>query len=235
MLLMEPGCMPQQKAQAQTPPPQFLAASDQSLLVTLGSEISLPVHRSVVQLLHALQDARIPGVVNLHPAYCSILIRFNSLVTGHESLAARVREMLLSGSVAERQEPPVVEIPVRYGGEFGPDLAEVGEISGLSPQQVIELHASTSYTVYFLGFVPGFAYMGRLPASIRVPRLEKPRKQVPAGSVAIANDHTAVYPISTPGGWRLIGRTELMLFDPARANLSVLNMGDQVRFCPVRL
>ena len=215
--------------------PVFRAASDQSLLVTLGSEISLPVHRRVVQLLNALQSARIPGVVNLHPAYCSLLIRFDSLTTGHESLEAKVRELLSSSSTAPIAEPRIVEIPVKYGGEFGPDLEEVAELCHLSPGDVVELHAATLYTVYFLGFVPGFAYMGCLPARLMVARLDKPRKQVPPGSVAIANDHTAVYPISTPGGWRLIGRTDLKLFDPARENMSVLNTGDQVRFCPVGL
>jgi KipI family sensor histidine kinase inhibitor len=215
--------------------PVIRPASDQALLITLGSEINLQVHRRVVQLLRALQDAPIPGVVNLHPAYCSLLIRFDSLAISHASLEAEVRELLKSVSATGPPERRVVDIPVRYGGESGPDLDEVAELCGLSPQDVIELHASTIYAVYFLGFVPGFAYMGRLPAQIMVPRLEKPRKHVPVGSVAIANDHTAVYPISTPGGWRLIGRTEVKLFDPARENLSVLNTGDQVRFCPVRV
>ena len=219
----------------QQTPPQFQTASDQSLLVTLGSEISLPVHRKVVQLLHALQGARIPGVLNFHPAYCSILIRFDSLVIGHAELEDRVHKLLDSISTSEPPETRVVEIPVRYGGEFGPDLEGVAAMCGLSTDRVIDLHASTEYTVYFLGFVPGFGYMGRLPSSIMVPRLERPRTQVPAGSVGIANDQTAVYPISTPGGWRLIGRTDVTLFDPERQNLSVLNPGDRVRFCPVRV
>jgi KipI family sensor histidine kinase inhibitor len=213
----------------------FCPASDQSLLVTLGSEISLPVHRRVVQLLQAIQNASIPGVVNLHPAYCSLLIRFDSLKTSHDEIEAKVRGLLESGADSPLPAPHVVEIPVRYGGEFGPDLEEVARLCRLSPQDVIELHASTNYTVYFLGFVPGFAYMGRLPAQLMVPRLEKPRVHVPTGSVAIANDHTAVYPMSTPGGWRLIGRTDIMLFDPLRENLSVLNTGDQVRFIPARV
>jgi len=212
----------------------YTAASDQALLVTLGAEISLPVHRRVVGLLRALEAARVRGVVNLHPAYCSILIRFDSLVTSHESLEAEVRELLHSLVSEDSPAPRVVELPVRYGREFGPDLNEVAELCRLTPKEAVDLHASTIYTVYFLGFVPGFGYMGRLPDSLRVPRLDKPRKLVPAGSVAIANDHTAVYPSSTPGGWRLIGRTEVKLFDPGRENLSVLNTGDQVRFCPVR-
>jgi KipI family sensor histidine kinase inhibitor len=164
-----------------------------------------------------------------------LLIRFDSLKTSHEEVEEKVRGLLESGADSPLPAPRVVEIPVRYGGESSPDLEEVARLCRLSPQDVVELHASTVYTVYFLGFVPGFAYMGRLPAQLMVPRLEKPRVHVPAGSVAIANDHTAVYPISTPGGWRLIGRTDIMLFDPLRENLSVLNTGDQVRFIPTRL
>jgi inhibitor of KinA len=211
----------------------FTAASDQALLVTLGTGISLDVHRGVVQLLRNLEAARIRGIVNLHPAYSSILIRFDSLVTSHAELEDRVRALLDRAEELEPVPPRVVEIPVRYGGEFGPDLGDCAELCRLSPSSVIEVHASRLYTVFFIGFVPGFGYMGTLPPEIVVPRLAKPRKAVPAGSVAIANDHTAVYPISTPGGWRLIGRTEIRLFDPGRENLSVLRTGDQVRFVPV--
>ena len=215
-------------------PPIVTVASDQALLVTLGSEITLPVHARVVQLLRRLQEARIPGIVNLHPAYCSILIRFDSLEISHQTVEEKVRALLNAPSAMEAPKVRVIEIPVKYGGEFGPDLDGVAELCRISPRDVIDLHTSMEYTVYFLGFVPGFAYMGRLPAPIIVPRLEKPRRHVPAGSVSIANDCTAVYPFSTPGGWRLIGRTELRLFDPDRENLSLLNAGDRVRFTPVR-
>jgi inhibitor of KinA len=146
-----------------------------------------------------------------------------------------VRALLESTSNTGAPEARTIEIPVRYGGESGPDLQEVAELCRLSPGDVIDLHASAHYTVYFLGFVPGFAYMGRVPAPILVPRLKKPRRQVPVGSVSIANDCTAIYPISTPGGWRVIGRTDLRLFDPRRENMSALKTGDLVRFCPVRV
>jgi inhibitor of KinA len=212
--------------------PVFRPASDQALLVTLGSRISLPVHRAVVRLLHAMETAKMPGVLNLHPAYCSLLVRFDSLVTSHEILEGQLRGLLQRAGAWELPEPRVIEIPVHYGGESGPDLPDVAEVCKLSPGDVIDLHASTNYTVYFLGFVPGFAYMGSLPAALAVPRLQIPRKHVPAGSVAIANDHTAIYPIPTPGGWRLIGRTDVQLFDTRRENLSVLNIGDKVRFLP---
>jgi KipI family sensor histidine kinase inhibitor len=200
--------------------------------------VSLSVHSRVVRLLRALEDARIPGVVNLHPAYCSILIRFDSLVLSHEALEARVRAVMRSAPDAEPPPRRTIEIPVRYGGEFGPDLDAVAELCGLSAQAVIDLHASTLYTVYFLGFVPGFAYLGSVPAGINVPRLDKPRRSVPAGSVAIARGQTAVYPITTPGGWRLLGRTDVVMFNPNGfdadgRSFSLLNTGDQVRFRPV--
>jgi KipI family sensor histidine kinase inhibitor len=202
----------------------FRAASDQALLVDLGT------NARVVRLLRAMEADRLRGVVNLHPAYFSLLIRFDSLVTSHAELEGWVREMMSGPTGGRDSEPRVVEIPVRYDG---PDLEDVAKLCGMTAGEVIERHTSTLYTVYFLGFVPGFAYMGTLPPEIVVPRLEKPRTSVPAGSVAIANDQTAVYPISTPGGWRLIGTTDLKLFDPSRESLSVLNTGDQVRFRPV--
>lgn len=201
-----------------------MAASDQALLVELGA------HARVVRLLRVMEAARLRGVVNLHPAYFSLLIRFDSLVTSHAEMEVHVRELMAGSATGQEVERRVVEIPVRYDG---PDLEDVAKLCGMTAAAVAERHASTLYTVYFLGFVPGFAYMGTLPPEIAVPRLEKPRTSVPAGSVAIANDHTAVYPISTPGGWRLIGTTDLKLFDPTRESLSVLNTGDQVRFRPV--
>ena len=213
--------------------PLFQPASDQALLVTLGGEIGLAVHRRVVELLRKVEKERIPGVVNLHPAYCSLLIRFDSLRIGHAQLEARVRDLMGGMCAREPSSARVIDIPVRYGGDVGPDLGDVAELCRLTPQQVVELHASMLYTVYFLGFVPGFAYMGQLPASLAVPRLARPRTHVPAGSVAIANDHTAIYPMSTPGGWRVIGRTDTKLFDPQRENLSLLQAGDEVRFCPI--
>jgi inhibitor of KinA len=130
-------------------------------------------------------------------------------------------------------EPREVEIPVCYGGDFGPDLREVAASRGLSPEQVIELHTSTSYLVYFLGFVPGFAYLGELPEALVTPRLGSPRKKVPAGSVGIAGNQTGVYPFETPGGWRLLGRTPLAMFRADREHLSVLSIGDRVRFVPI--
>jgi inhibitor of KinA len=126
-----------------------------------------------------------------------------------------------------------VEIPVCYGGEFGPDLAEVCALHGMTPAQAIELHSAAEYLVYFLGFVPGFAYLGELPEQLVTPRLAAPRRKVAAGSVGIAGNQTGVYPLATPGGWRLIGRTPVRMFRAERDGLSFLSIGDRVLFTPV--
>ena len=125
-----------------------------------------------------------------------------------------------------------IEIPVTYGGEFGPDLAEVARHSGLSDKQVVELHASVDYVVWFIGFQPGFPYLGSLPEPLHTPRRAEPRLLVPAGSVGIGGSQTGVYPLSTPGGWQLIGRTSVALFDPKRQEPILLRAGDTVRFVP---
>jgi len=132
-------------------------------------------------------------------------------------------------------QPRKVEIPVCYGGDYGPDLNDVSSIHGMTPEQVIALHSSSSYLVYFLGFVPGFAYLGGLPEALVTPRLATPRRKVPPGSVGIAGSQTGVYPFATPGGWRLLGRTPVSVFRPDRTELSLLSIGDRVRFTPISL
>jgi inhibitor of KinA len=127
----------------------------------------------------------------------------------------------------------LVEIPVCYGGEYGPDLEEVAELHGMTVERAIELHVSATYTVYFLGFVPGFAYLGELPKELATPRLPTPRKIVPPGSVGIASNQTGVYPVATPGGWRLLGRTPAVMFQPERSEMSLLSIGDRVRFVAI--
>jgi inhibitor of KinA len=163
-----------------------------------------------------------------------LLVRFDPLESDHAAVESLVLSCLEQLPSILLPEPALVEIPVCYGGDFGPDLADVASLHNLSSAQVIELHASTMYTVYFLGFVPGFAYLGDLPEQLITPRLPAPRKQVPRGSVGIAGNQTGVYPCSTPGGWRLIGRTAVEIFRPDRAQMSLLSIGDRVRFLPMR-
>jgi inhibitor of KinA len=212
---------------------RFHFASDQSLLVSFGEEISRQAHENVLKLLQLLEAEPVEGVRNLHPAYCSILVKFDALRLRHEELQAILEQYLCRLEKVTLHEPRLVEIPVCYGGEFGPDLTDVAAIHALTPEKVVELHSSTTYRVYFLGFVPGFGYLGELPAALVTPRLPTPRRRVPAGSVAIAGHQTGVYPVSTPGGWRLLGRTPIAMFRPDRKGLSLLSIGDHVRFMPI--
>ncbi len=212
---------------------RFQFASDQSLLVSFGQEITPHAHEQVMKLLRLLQLEPVAGIKNLHPAYCSMLVKFDALRLRHDELEAILRQYLDRLEEVRLPEPRQVEIPVCYGGEFGPDLADVCSIHGMTPAQAIELHASAKYLVYFLGFVPGFAYLGGLPEELVTPRLATPRRRVPRGSVGIAGDQTGVYPFATPGGWRLLGRTPIAMFLPDRDGLCFLSIGDRVRFMPI--
>jgi len=211
----------------------FHFASDQSLMVYLGDEINLETHQRVLKLLRLIEAEPLEGVRNLHPAYHSILIVFDPLAQDHETLKERLTPYLARLDSISLTRPRTVEIPVHYGGESGPDLADLAALHDLTTQQAIELHSSASYVVYFVGFVPGFAYLGGLPPELTTPRLESPRKRVPKGSVAIGGSHTGVYPFETPGGWRIIGRTPIEIFDPDSAELSRFRIGDHVRFTPM--
>ena len=212
---------------------RFQAASDRSLLVYFGQKITLDSHQRVRQLLRLLQLEPVPGVRNLHPAYCSLLVNFDALKLSHEELEIILRRYLDRLGDVRLPEPRQMKIPVSYGREFGPDLDEVATICGITPAQVIGLHSSVTYVVYFLGFVPGFAYLGELPQALSTPRLATPRRNVPPGSVGIAGKQTGVYPFATPGGWRLIGRTATAMFRPDRNDRSLLSIGDRVRFTPI--
>jgi KipI family sensor histidine kinase inhibitor len=206
-------------------------ASDRSLLVAFGESISVETHRRVFRLTSALEGVR--GILNLHPAYASLLVEFDPRLRDHAQIEVLVQQCE-AGEWEGRHaaESRLVEIPVRYGGEFGPDLPDVARHTGLSPERVVEMHAAAGYLVYFLGFAPGFAYLGGLPLELATPRLSAPRKRVPAGSVAIGGNQTGVYPIESPGGWRIIGHTDTKLFDPNAAEPVLLRMGDRLRFVP---
>ena len=162
-----------------------------------------------MRLLHVAKYAPIPGLRNLHPGYSSVLVKFDALQTTHAEIEAALRAAWTSSDVPSAPDPRTVVIPALYDG---PDLADVAQLHGLSVPQVIEIHASVTYLTYFLGFAPGFAYLGEVDPRIATPRLASPRKSVPAGSIGIAGNQTGVYPISTPGGWRLIARTSIPMF-----------------------
>jgi inhibitor of KinA len=212
---------------------RFCAASDQAMLVYLGEEIGLTAHERVLKLLQVLQKEPPGWLRNLQPAYTSLMVTFDACQVDHGEVEKVLRQYEERAKATRPPERRTVEIPVCYGGEFGPDLDGVAQLHGLNPSEVIAIHASRSYHAYFLGFAPGFAYLGDLAEQIATPRLETPRKKVPAGSVGIAGRQTAVYPFPTPGGWRLIGRTPMQMFRSDRKTMTLISIGDEVKFRPI--
>jgi len=216
-------------------PPFFMQmeiASDRSLVVRFAESATGECFRAVAAFFRELRSLADSRIRNIHPAYATVLIDFDPLRMSHEELTA-IAERLLSHSSDAAWTSRAVEIPVCYGGEFGVDLHFVAEHAGLSPQQVIELHSATRYLVHFLGFSPGFGYLGGLPKRLECPRMESPRENVRAGSLGIAGAQTGVYPVDSPGGWRIIGRTPMRMFDPLAETPTRLVPGDTVRFLPI--
>jgi KipI family sensor histidine kinase inhibitor len=209
---------------------------DAALLVELGGATGVEAARRARAVAAAVDAIRreVPGFGVPVPAATSVLVPFDPRALLADEVESRLAAALthVPSAGATPPDPPLHELPVRYGGDDGPDLASVAEEIGRSPADVIALHAATTYEVLFLGFAPGFAYLGELPAPLVVPRLATPRPRVPAGSVAIAGSMTAVYPHASPGGWRLLGRTDARLFDPGATPPARLRPGDRVRFLP---
>jgi KipI family sensor histidine kinase inhibitor len=209
---------------------KIVSASDSSLLVVLGDATSLDNHERVMSLFFALQRLNDPRIRNLHPAYASILIDFDPLRLSHEDAASLVENLAGEGPPQYERAVNAVTIPICYDLEFGPDLQDVANHAKIPTREVIQLHSSATYRVHFLGFTPGFAYLGGLPEALHTPRLATPRKHVPAGTVAIAGSQAGVYPVDSPGGWRLIGRTPVRIFDPNATRPARLEPGGLVKF-----
>jgi inhibitor of KinA len=211
----------------------IVAAGDSALLVQFEERIDAGINARVVELAARLEAGRLPGVRDVVPTYRSLAVYFDPLATDPEELVRAIERRASDlGPVPARDAQPLA-VPVCYGGECGPDLAEVAGESGLAESDVAEIHAAVVYRVFVLGFAPGFPYMGLVDPRIAVTRRRSPRLRVPAGSVGIAARQTGIYPIDTPGGWRLIGRTPLRIFDAGRAEPFLLKAGDAVRFVPV--
>jgi len=210
---------------------------DEALLAVLGDGVDEALNRRVHGLAARIRAARDRGWGVPVPGYATVLAPFDPELLDPGRAEADLTAWLveaLAGDPPEDRELPVVEIPVRYGGEDGPDMGDVAERLGLTHEQVADAHASVTYRVYLLGFVPGFAYLGPLPEVLALPRRPEPRPRVPPGSVAIAGRQTAVYPFATPGGWHLIGRSGACLWDLRKEPPSILRSGDRVRFVPDR-
>ena len=213
--------------------PQFLLAGDTALVVELGDAISPEVNRRVHNLVHAIEDQNAPEVIDLVPTYRSLLVQYDPLQTSLDELKAWLAEAVRTLDEREAPEARVVQLPTLYGGDYGPDLEYVAEHASLATEEVVAAHSGTDYLVYMMGFTPGFPYLGGLSEELATPRLDTPRSEIPAGSVGIAERQTGVYPVASPGGWRLIGRSPLTLFDPLHDPPSLLAAGDYVRFVPL--
>lgn len=206
---------------------------DCALLAVFEQRIAPEIGAAVAALNARLLAAAIPGVGETVPAFASLMVTYDPLVTDYDTVAAAVLKLSAatdSGSTAKTGK--LVTIPVCYGGEFGPDLPFVAQHAGLTEQEVIALHAGQDYRIYMLGFLPGFPYLGGLDERLFTPRLDTPRTAIPAGAVGIGGEQTGIYPIASPGGWQLIGRTPLKLFDPAAGALPYA-AGDRIRFQPI--
>ena len=215
-------------------PPVMRQLGDCGLLVELGTGIDPAVNQRVQQLQQRLQRENIGGVVESVPAYSSLLVVYDPLRAAPEALKRRIMGLCRFDAAVPREKKEVFEIPVAYGGEDGPDLQAVADYHGMSVEDVVRLHTGSVYRVYMIGFTPGYPYMGELPEALNTPRRATPRTHIPKGSVAIAQRQTGIYPVVSPGGWQIIGRTPVALFDADREKPSLLAMGDQVRFVPVR-
>ncbi|MGH7460918.1 MAG: 5-oxoprolinase subunit PxpB [Longimicrobiales bacterium] len=218
---------------------ELLPLGDSAVLIRVADTLSAATHAHVRAICAELDRAPVVGMVELVPAYTAVAVHydlnvFSAAQTGpFAALSALLEERLANLQVAAPPPGPLVEVPVRYGGVDGPDLEEVAQHAGLSAEEVVRVHASAEYQVYMIGFSPGFPYMAGLPEEIAMPRRNSPRLAVPAGSVGIGGRQTGIYPMETPGGWRIIGRTDLRLFRPESDPPTLFQLGDRVRFVPL--
>ncbi|NLE77439.1 MAG: 5-oxoprolinase subunit PxpB [Chloroflexi bacterium] len=213
--------------------PRLLPAGDSALLVEFADEISQEINDRVHALAQVLETRALAGVVEVVPTYRSVLVHYSPLKLTYGELREDVAALLTEPAAAAPRTATLVEIPVVYGGEYGPDLASVAELHGLSAAEVVRIHSSATYSVYMLGFILGFAYLGGLDQAIATPRLSTPRTLVPAGSVGIAETQTGIYSVAAPGGWQIIGRTPLTLFDVTQIPPTIVQPGDRIRFVPI--
>jgi KipI family sensor histidine kinase inhibitor len=215
------------------PQTQFLLMGDRGLLLEFGDEISAEVNDKVRKMALALQAETVEGIIEVVPTYRSLLVLYNPLIIPLEDLKRRLRQLEEGLKEIFFPDPKLTKIPVLYGETFGPDLEKVAEYVHVTAEEVIRLHCSKPYFIYMIGFMPGFPYMGELPDALITPRLKTPRLCVPAGSVAIAQKQTGIYPVESPGGWQILGRTPVKLFNPEKKPPALLRMGDLVQFYPI--
>jgi len=208
-------------------------SGDCALLAEYGDGIDPAVNGKVRAVTALLKKNPPDGVEAIVPAYRSLQILYDPLRTDPIRLTEILHALEADSGTAQIAEPKVVPIPVCYGGGFGPDIGVVAEHTGLREDQIVAVHASVDYPIYMIGFTPGFCYLGGLDRRLQTPRRKTPRTNLPAGSLGIAESQTGMYPVESPGGWQIIGRTPLRLFAPARENPFLYEAGDRIRFVPI--
>lgn len=219
----------------------FAPLGDRALLLEVGDSVDPSVTDRLRALAEQIEARRLPGVTDIVPAFCSIALHYDPAavrVNGdgrapYDALVGQLQALFANAEEARSVEGRLFEIPVVYGGAFGEDLAALAQSKGLTPEQASSIHSGQVYSVYMLGFAPGFGYLGPVDVRLREPRRSDPRPKVAAGSVALANEYTGIYPMDLPGGWHVIGRTPWRLFDAERNPPSLLAAGDRVRFVPI--
>ena len=205
---------------------------DQAALICFGDEINPEINSSVMALQKAIEKRKISGVYQTVPSFTSLMVCYDPCATDFEQIKQQVEKCAETLKNSGAKSGNVIEIPVCYGNKYGEDLAYVAQHAGLSEEEVITIHSGRSYRIYMIGFLPGFPYLGGLDERIFTPRLESPRTKIPEGSVGIGGEQTGIYPMESPGGWQLIGRTPLKLYRP-EATAPLYETGDEIRFVPI--
>ena len=214
--------------------PTISPVGDRAISIDFGQVIDPTINRHIRQTIERIKELQLDGIIELVPTYCALLVEYDAMLYSYSEICNIIEPTLEEGMTNTTNElVTVVEVPTVYGGEFGPDLSFVASHNHLSEDEVISIHSGTDYLVYMLGFIPGFTYLGGMDLRIATPRLSSPRTLIPAGSVGIAGEQTGTYPSDSPGGWQIIGRTPVTMYDMSKAQAALLKAGDYVRYVPI--
>lgn len=214
--------------------PTISPVGDRAISIDFGQVIDPTINRHIRQTIERIKELQLEGIIELVPTYCALLVEYDAMLYSYSEICNIIEPTLEEGMTNTTNElVTVVEVPTVYGGEFGPDLSFVASHNHLSEDEVISIHSGTDYLVYMLGFIPGFTYLGGMDSRIATPRLSSPRTLIPAGSVGIAGEQTGTYPSDSPGGWQIIGRTPVTMYDMSKAQAALLKAGDYVRYVPI--
>ena len=214
--------------------PTISPVGDCAISIDFGQVIDPKINRHIRQTIERIQELNLEGIIELVPTYCALLLQYDAMLYSYSDIC-NLMEPLLEPSATDdaNERVTVIEIPTVYGGEFGPDLGFVASHNNLTEEEVVAIHSGTDYLVYMLGFIPGFTYLGGMDPRIATPRLSSPRTLIPAGSVGIAGEQTGTYPSDSPGGWQIIGRTPVTMYDMSKEQAALLSAGDYVRYVPI--